>query len=48
MTGEPPREEAYPFEKEREEKDDGRYLIFYTFENDETGKVRPDGEGRND
>ena len=34
-------------EKEREEKDDGRYIIFYTFENDETGKVRPDGEGRN-
>ena len=48
MTGEPPREGAQPFEKEREEKDDGRYLIFYTFENDDTGKVRPYGEGRND
>ena len=47
MTGEPPREEAQPFEKEREEKDDGRYIIFYTFEYDETRKVRPDGEGRN-
>ncbi len=34
-------------EKEREEKDDGRYIIFYTFEDDETGKVRPDGGGRN-
>ena len=34
--------------KETEPKDDGRYIIFYTFENDETGKVRPDGEGRND
>jgi hypothetical protein len=47
MTGEPPREEVHPFEKEREEKDDGRYLIFYTFEDDETGKVRADGEGGN-
>ena len=34
-------------EKEREEKDDGRYIIFYTFEDDETRKVRPDGEGEN-
>jgi hypothetical protein len=47
MTGEPPREEAHPFEKEREEKDDGRYLIFYTFGDDETEKVRADGEGGN-
>ncbi len=34
-------------EKEREEKDDGRYIIFYTFEDDETGKGPPDGGGRN-
>ena len=34
-------------EKEREEKDDGRYIIFYTFEGDETGKGPPDGEGGN-
>ena len=47
MTGEPPREEAQPFEKEREEKDDGRYIIFYTFEDDETGEGPPDGGGRN-
>ena len=47
MIGEPPREEAQPFEKEREVKDDGRYIIFYTFEDDETGKVRPDGEEGN-
>ena len=32
-------------EKERETKDDGRYIIFYTFEDEETGKARPDGEG---
>ncbi len=44
MTGELPHEEAHPFEKEREEKDDGRYIIFYTFEDDETGKSRSDGE----
>ena len=31
-------------EKEREAKDDGRYIIFYTFGDDETGKARPDGE----
>ena len=31
-------------EKERAEKDDGRYIIFYTFEDDETRKARPDGE----
>jgi hypothetical protein len=45
MTGGAPREEANPFEKEREEKDDGRYIIYYTFEDDETGKDPPDGEG---
>jgi hypothetical protein len=45
MKGGAPYEEAHPCEKEREEKDDGRYIIFYTFEDDETGKVRPDGEG---
>ena len=28
-------------EKERETKDDGRYIIFYTFE-DETGEDRED------
>ena len=39
-----PYEEAHPFEKEREEKEDGRYIIFYTFEDDETRKARPDGE----
>lgn len=38
-------EEAPPFEKEREEKDDGRYIIFYTFEDEETGETHPDGEG---
>jgi hypothetical protein len=44
MTGGASFDEANPFEKEREEKDDGRYIIFYTFEDDETGKVPPDGE----
>ena len=39
-----PYEEAHPFEKEREEKDDGRYIIYYTFGDDETGKACPDGE----
>jgi hypothetical protein len=39
-----PYEEAHPFEKEREEKDDGRYIIYYTFGDDEAGKARPDGE----
>jgi hypothetical protein len=39
-----PYEEAHPFEKEREEKDDGRYIIYYTFGDDETGKARPAGE----
>lgn len=32
-------------EKERETKDDGRYIIFYTFEDEEAGKACPDGEG---
>ena len=45
MTGEARHGEARPFEKEREEKDDGRYIIFYTFEDDEARKARPDGEG---
>jgi hypothetical protein len=45
MTGEAPHGEARPFSKEREEKDDGRYIIFYTFEDKETGKARSDGEG---
>jgi hypothetical protein len=31
--------------KEREAKDDGRYIIFYTFEDEEAGNVRPDEEG---
>ena len=44
MTGGAPREEANPFEKEREEKDDGRYIVYYTFEDDEMGNARPDGE----
>ena len=35
-------------EKERAEKDDGRYIIFYTFEDDEAGKGPPEGEGSND
>ena len=45
MTGEPPREETHPFEKEREEKDDGRYIIFYAFEDEEAGNTHPDEEG---
>ncbi len=47
MTGEAPHGQACLFEKEREEKDDGRYIIFYTFEDDETGKGPPEGEGEN-
>ena len=31
--------------KERETKDDGRYIIFYTFEDEEVEKARPDEEG---
>ncbi len=38
------REPAPRMEKERETKDDGRYIIFYTFE-DETEE---DGEDRED
>ena len=45
MKGGAPYEEAHPFEKEREEKDDGRYIIFYTFEDEVAGNVRPDEEG---
>ena len=36
------REPSPRMEKEREAKDDGRYITFYTFE-DDTGE---DGEGR--
>ena len=40
------RAEGAPvLKKEGESKDDGRYIIFYAFEDDETGKARPDGEG---
>ena len=31
--------------KERETKDDGRYIIFYTFGDEEAGNARPDEEG---
>jgi hypothetical protein len=31
--------------KEREAKDDGRYIIFYTFEDEQAGNARPDEEG---
>jgi hypothetical protein len=31
--------------KEREAKDDGRYIIFYAFEDEEAGNTRPDEEG---
>ena len=37
-----PAHDAVAFEKEREEKDDGRYIIFYTFEEDEAA---PEEEG---
>ena len=40
-----PSEERAGPEKERETKDDGRYIIFYTFEDEEAGKACPDGEG---
>ena len=33
------------FGKERETKDDGRYIIFYTFEDEEAEKARLPGEG---
>ena len=32
-------------EKERETKDDGRYIIFYAFEDEEAGNARPDEKG---
>jgi len=44
MKGDTPHGEAPSFAKEKEEKDDGRYIIFYTFEDDETEKRRPDAE----
>ena len=31
--------------KEREAKDDGRYIILYTFEDEEAGNARPDEGG---
>lgn len=31
-------QEEPEFEKEREIKDDGRYIIFYTFEGEEAGE----------
>ena len=37
-----PARVASAFEKEREEKDDGRYIIFYTFPGDEAA---PQEEG---
>jgi hypothetical protein len=40
-----PSEERAGPKKEREAKDDGRYIIFYTFEDEEAGNVRPDEEG---
>ena len=42
-----PSEERAGSEKERETKDDGRYIIFYTFEDEEAENVRPNGEGNN-
>ena len=40
-----PSEERAGLEKERETKDDGRYIIFYTFEDEEVENARPDEEG---
>ena len=40
-----PSEERAGPKKERETKDDGRYIIFYTFEDEEAGNARPDEEG---
>lgn len=37
-TGEP-RDETTGFRKERLEKDDGRYIIFYSFDEDEEEKA---------
>jgi hypothetical protein len=39
------REERPGPEKERASKDDGRYIIFYTFEDEEAGETRSDEEG---
>ncbi len=33
-----PREDAPRMRKERETKEDGRYIIFYTFEEEEAGE----------
>jgi hypothetical protein len=50
--GEPEEEKAQTFseerpgpEKERAPKDDGRYIIFYTFEDEEAGETRLEEEG---
>ena len=40
-----PSEERTRPEKERETKDDGRYIIFYTFEDEEVEDARLDEEG---
>jgi hypothetical protein len=33
------------FGKARETKEDGRYIVFYTFEDEEASNARPDEEG---
>jgi hypothetical protein len=33
------------FGKERETKEDSRYIVFYTFEDEEASNARPDEEG---
>ena len=33
-------QEKVSVKKEREPKDDGRYIIFYTFEDEENGEAR--------
>ena len=50
--GEPEEEKVRTFseerpgpEKERETKDDGRYIIFYAFEGEEAGEIRLEEEG---
>jgi hypothetical protein len=50
--GEPQDEKVRTFseerpgpEKERASKDDGRYIIFYTFEDEEAGETRLEEEG---
>ena len=40
-----PSEERPGPKKECEAKDDGRYIIFYHFEDEEAGNARPDEEG---